>query len=168
MALSTALEGCVEETLSCLVAAEQAARCVDDRLVRAALCSIVKDEARHAALAWRALAWAVAQSGKSAASADAQSAAKSLRTRVAAAIAAVDPERSVRANAPSGLESLGRLDSATERGVRKAAFEAVDAPLAKAVLGGAATVAMNFEVSELLAQFPGAADVAPAVVAAVF
>src|SRR5690242_18292743 len=61
---STASEGCVEETLSCLVMAEACQRC-EDPVVRTCLDSVVKDEARHAGLAWRTVKWALNHGGDS-------------------------------------------------------------------------------------------------------
>ena len=51
-------EGCINETLAAVQAAEQLAR-AEDPAVRAALAKIAEDEARHAALAWRTVAWAL-------------------------------------------------------------------------------------------------------------
>jgi hypothetical protein len=56
VAASTTAEGCIEETLSCLTMAESCSRC-EDPVVRACLTSIIRDEARHAALAWQTVAW---------------------------------------------------------------------------------------------------------------
>lgn len=58
-AAATAAEGCVGETLSALVIAEQLARATDPA-VCAALTAIADDEARHAELAWRTVKWALA------------------------------------------------------------------------------------------------------------
>jgi hypothetical protein len=66
-------EGCVGETLAAVDAAARLALATDPA-VRAALEEIVRDESRHAALAWRTLAWIVEQDG-------------SLRERVEAALA---------------------------------------------------------------------------------
>jgi hypothetical protein len=52
----TLVEGCFGETLAALEAAE-AARHAKDPQVRASLERIADDEARHAALAWRFIAW---------------------------------------------------------------------------------------------------------------
>lgn len=60
--LDTFDEGCVSETISAI----EAARAVDDATdpgVRAVLARIAEDEAAHAALAWRTLAWALAADG---------------------------------------------------------------------------------------------------------
>ena len=62
VALDTFDEGCVSETISAI----EAARAVDDATdpaVRAILARIAEDEAAHAALAWRTLAWALAADG---------------------------------------------------------------------------------------------------------
>ena len=55
-------EGCVGETLAAILAAEQLARATDPA-VRAALAIIAEDEARHAELAWRTVAWAIESGG---------------------------------------------------------------------------------------------------------
>jgi len=62
LAALTAEEGCVGETLGALLAEEQAARATD--LACASLLRrIARDETRHAELAWRFVAWAVARGG---------------------------------------------------------------------------------------------------------
>jgi hypothetical protein len=60
----TVAEGCVGETLGALLATEQLA-CATDPHVRGVLERIAKDEARHAELAWKFLAWALRQGGAS-------------------------------------------------------------------------------------------------------
>jgi hypothetical protein len=55
-------EGCVGETLASLVAREQLA-VARDRDVQRALSRIAEDEARHAELAWRFVAWAISSGG---------------------------------------------------------------------------------------------------------
>jgi hypothetical protein len=60
VAVSTFVEGCIGETLSAALAHEQAAGATDPE-VRAALELIAADEARHAELAWRTVAWAIRQ-----------------------------------------------------------------------------------------------------------
>jgi hypothetical protein len=63
LAARAASEGCVGETLAAVQAAEQLAR-AEDPAVRAALAIIAEDEARHAELAWRTVAWAVRTGGE--------------------------------------------------------------------------------------------------------
>ena len=55
-------EGCVGETLGSIQAAEQLAR-AEDPWVLDALAVLVEDEACHAELSWRFVAWAVARGG---------------------------------------------------------------------------------------------------------
>ncbi len=63
IAASAVKEGCVGETLAAVQAAEQLDAATDPA-VRAALEMIVDDEARHAELAWRFVAWAVRTGGE--------------------------------------------------------------------------------------------------------
>ena len=60
LAAATAAEGCIGETLAAAVASAQLAEACDPE-VRAALQTIADDEARHAELAWRTVAWAIEQ-----------------------------------------------------------------------------------------------------------
>jgi hypothetical protein len=62
LAVATAREGAVAETISALQMAEAASR-ASDPAVRAALRDIAADESRHAALAWRTLRWALMAGG---------------------------------------------------------------------------------------------------------
>lgn len=64
IAARAAREGCIGETVAAAVVAEQLAGAVDPA-VRAALAEISEDEARHAELAWRTVAWAVRVGGPS-------------------------------------------------------------------------------------------------------
>jgi len=57
LAIENAVEGCVRETWGAAVARFQAERAVDPAL-RRAMATIARDEARHAALAWRVHVWA--------------------------------------------------------------------------------------------------------------
>ncbi len=63
LALGAFAEGCVNETVSAVIAAEQHAH-ASDPAVRAALAEIAADEARHAELAWKTVAWALAAGGR--------------------------------------------------------------------------------------------------------
>jgi hypothetical protein len=55
--MGTLLEGCIGETLAALDAKRALERC-EDRAVSAVLETIVKDETRHAELAWKFVQWA--------------------------------------------------------------------------------------------------------------
>lgn len=61
-AVDTLREGCVGETLAAWVASAQASR-ASDPMAREALTTIAADEARHAELAWRTLAWCMRVGG---------------------------------------------------------------------------------------------------------
>ncbi len=61
-AQALAVEGCVGETLAALVAAARAQAATDTR-VASALASIAEDEAGHAELAWRTMAWVLRVGG---------------------------------------------------------------------------------------------------------
>jgi hypothetical protein len=58
--VGTILEGCIGETRAALEAAEAALGCTD-RVVAEVLSQIAHDEANHAALAWRAVAWMLSE-----------------------------------------------------------------------------------------------------------
>jgi hypothetical protein len=65
MALSTFTEGCVEETLSAAQLALQAEQKDTPAEIKQMLLSIASDEARHAALAWATVGWALSSSSSS-------------------------------------------------------------------------------------------------------
>lgn len=60
IAIENAVEGCVNETYSALVATWASAHAVDP-LVASAMATIAEDETRHAALAWAIHEWAIAK-----------------------------------------------------------------------------------------------------------
>ncbi len=62
IAARAAREGCIGETLAAVEAAERASHATDS-VVRDALTAIAADEADHAELAWRTVAWAVRVGG---------------------------------------------------------------------------------------------------------
>jgi hypothetical protein len=62
VALETVRDGCVGESLAA-AEAEAAAREAVDETIRAAMRSIARDEAQHAELAWRFVAWAISLGG---------------------------------------------------------------------------------------------------------
>ena len=63
LAVDTFIEGCVGETIAALMA-ERALTHARDPDVRTTLAQIAEDESRHAALAWRTLAWALERGGE--------------------------------------------------------------------------------------------------------
>ncbi len=62
LAAATAEEGCINETLSTLMARDEM-EATDDPAVRAILERIIEDETRHAELAWKTVTWAIATGG---------------------------------------------------------------------------------------------------------
>jgi hypothetical protein len=69
--ITTIREGCIGETLAAIEAAEASAH-AEDPAVRAVLAKIAVDEERHALLAWRYVAWAIAGNAELAAVARAE------------------------------------------------------------------------------------------------
>ncbi len=101
-------EGCVGETFGALEAAEAAAR-ADDPVVRDALLLVAIEEAEHAALAWRALRFALAHGGarlSEIADASRDQAVEELRV-------SLDRARSSEQTAHASLERFGVLSPAT-------------------------------------------------------
>jgi hypothetical protein len=130
LAAATVREGCVGETVSAIVAAEQLAR-AQEPAVRSALETIAADEARHAELAWRTVAWALEVGG-----AEVRSACERAFTEALAQ----EPDLATAApmnQGPDGwanLEVHGRLDAVTLRAVARSAMSEVVARCAHALL----------------------------------
>jgi hypothetical protein len=130
LAVSTVREGCVGETVAAVVAAEQLARATDPA-VRAALTEIAADEARHAELAWKTVAWAVNAGGGEVRRLTARALFDALAgaSRVCGAREASPPACVPR-------EAHGRLDAATTEAAAARAMTEVVAPAAWALFGG--------------------------------
>lgn len=125
--LAAIAEACVGETLSALEVEEAAARATDPA-VRAVLERIAADEARHAALGWEFVGWALAR-------ADA-----GLRARAAAGFAAAIASAAARASARAGDPSLrghGVVDPGLRAEVVRGGLAAVVGPCTAAVLRAA-------------------------------
>ena len=117
-AVATAREGAVGETLAAVEAAARRAVATEPA-VRAALDTIVADEARHAALAWRTLEWLLEAHGEA----------------VRPALDAVFAEPpSVEADTPA-VESHGVIDGALRQRVLADAWRAVVQPSWAALRG---------------------------------
>ncbi len=106
IAASTVRDGCIEETISALVAAE-ARDAATDPQVRATLTEIAADEAHHAELAWRTVDWALSIGGPDVA----RSVANAFEQHL------VLPERSSDASTPH-LRAHGQLSGAEKANVR--------------------------------------------------
>ena len=129
VAALTAEEGCVGETLGALLAREQLAVVGDERAARF-LERLARDEERHAALAWRFLAWAVGAGGEPvrarAREAIERACAATLRMEIRPLADGVDP---------ATWRAHGRLSCAEARAVAARGIAEVVEPCARAALG---------------------------------
>lgn len=116
LATATAREGCIGETLAALTAAEQLAHATEPA-VRRALSAIAEDEARHAELAWRTIAWALDRGGEAV-----HDAGAAVFAEAAQHVPAAAKDTAI----PSGLLAHGRLDpSATREALVRALDEVI-------------------------------------------
>lgn len=100
LAVTTAIEGGIGETIAAATAAARLAVATDPT-VRAALARVVEEETAHAALAWRIVDWAIAQGGEAVRDAvDAAVAAK------VASLPMPDEERLVPSHGLCGADAL--------------------------------------------------------------
>ena len=132
IAASAAVEGCVGETIAAVQAAEQLARATDPA-VRAALEAIAEDEARHAELAWRTVAWAARAGGDGVRCALADAFARAIEGARTTEITGVELD----AREAARLEAHGRIGSSDLRRVAARALDEIVAPAARALLSDA-------------------------------
>ncbi|MDI1450389.1 ferritin-like domain-containing protein [Polyangium sp. 6x1] len=125
LALATALEGAVNETLAALVAGEEALRATDPA-VKAALVSIAEDEATHAELAWRTLAWALDAGGPEV--------ARALEKAFSMAECPAPEDVFAPGADPDKLAAHGCLSAAEKRDVMRRAMADVVLPAARTLL----------------------------------
>jgi hypothetical protein len=125
IAASTAREGCIGETIAAAVASEQLARATDPA-VRAALEQIAADEARHAELGWRTVAWAVCAGG--------EEVRRAVEQVFGEALAAAPRVQSGGIVGSAAMEAHGRLDAAATAKVAAMAMAEIVAPCAAALL----------------------------------
>jgi hypothetical protein len=130
IAALTAEEGCVGETLGVLLAEQQLATTTDP-FVRAILVDarIVEDEARHAELAWRFVAWAIARGGE-----PVRDAVRAAIQRATAEMLAV-PIRTYAGVDAAAWRAHGRLTCADARAVAVRGLRDVVEPCAAGLLG---------------------------------
>jgi hypothetical protein len=118
-------EGCVGETLAAALAAEQAAR-ASDPAVREVLLGIAEDEARHAELAWRTVAWAIKHGDERV-----RASVMAVFAEATAELTAVDPTES----GCHDLEAHGRLSTSSALLVKRRALREVVLPCVAALAG---------------------------------
>jgi hypothetical protein len=121
-------EGCVGETLAALIAGRASAS-ASDADVAVALEEIARDEASHAALAWRIIAWAIELGGERIESTLRRALSHALRRERALALPPLEPEIDRAAWA-----GFGRLTPAELGAVRAAGFRDVIGPCVDALL----------------------------------
>lgn len=118
LAASTVREGCLGETIGAWLT-EKAAAVATDPEVRATLSRIAADEARHAALSWKIVAWALSVGGAP------------VRAAVQQAFAAPFPVAGI---GGAGLEDCGVLSPAAQATAIDEGVAAVVAPAMQALL----------------------------------
>jgi hypothetical protein len=133
-AVSTVIEGCVGETLAALEAVEAAAH-VTNPALRKLLERIADDEARHAALAYRFVRWAIERGG--------ESVARAVRAAFDAALRARPARERAKEPSPAALLAHGVLPEAHRLELRLVALRAAIAPSADAVLAAAPSLAVK-------------------------
>ncbi len=125
VAVATVLEGCIGETVAAMEA-EWASEAAQDPELRRVLTIIGQDERRHAELAWRFVAWALAQD---------QSLSKVLLRVVEGEFeAARERARTQNNNGPSLLE-FGVVSDSERAKLREQALEAVILPCLRTLCG---------------------------------
>jgi hypothetical protein len=129
LAVAAVHEGCIGETISAILAAEQLARATDPA-VRDVLATIAQDEARHAELAFRAVSWAIRVGGEPVRAAVA--AAFDQAAQQGAAVAIEDGE------VGGALEAHGRIHAADARVAAASALVEVVLPSGRAMLAASA------------------------------
>jgi hypothetical protein len=143
---STVREGCVGETVAAVMASEQRAA-AQDPAVRAALATIAEDEARHAELAWRIVAWAVRAGGSEVREAAARALVEAITMGETPkpplqAIGAAWGDAGVgEAGEDASTRAHGRLGAAEAAGAMRSALAEVVAPSARSLLGSAPVTA---------------------------
>ncbi len=121
LAMRVTNEGAIGETISAVIASEQLAH-AQDPAVRDALAVIAEDEARHAELAFRTLAWAIRVGGRDVAEAISNAFVQAMR----------DIDVSGASENPA-LAAHGRLDAATLRRAAKRGMDEVLRPAMSAL-----------------------------------
>ena len=129
LAVHTFEEACIDETIATLCASRQASQCIYED-IRETLEMIVEDEAKHAALAWRTVRWAMAQGGEPVRVALLESAAK-LRDKYVGSILAQDgcPDTPT-------LRRHGRISRADESRAAQEGWKRVVEPMLAEILVG--------------------------------
>jgi len=122
LAVGAAREGCLGETCSAALAAACAERATDPE-IRSTLASIAADEARHAALSWQIVAWAIAAGGEA------------VRAAVAVVLSAPISLGALAPRDGADVEAVGLLGPDASAAVCQRAWAEVIVPARAALLG---------------------------------
>ena len=125
LASDTFVEGCVAETIGALLAARALGGCTVEK-TREALRVIAADEAAHAALAWRTLAWALREGGERVTRAVLE---RAHALREAASSAAMTPGDSTDPDDLCALRAHGRLSVSEVSATTHDAWGTIVSPL---------------------------------------
>ena len=136
---STIVEGCIGETVAAVEATEVLAYCEDAR-TRSLLEAIARDEARHAELAWRFVAWALSTGPASLGDVVRQAFAAQLEQRA--------PSHVVMAERDADLLRHGLMSAALRPALRQRVLDEVVAPALQALLERAAGEAFSLQSPE--------------------
>ncbi|NUP11899.1 MAG: ferritin-like domain-containing protein [Polyangiaceae bacterium] len=137
VAVAAVIEGCIGETIAAVIASRQL-NVAKDPLAIVALRRISEDEARHAELAWRFVAWAIRRD------AEARIAVASAFDTALCHLAVDDPEEANIADTEV-LHQHGRLTASERLTARVEALQEVVLPCARALLEGRALTPLTAE-----------------------
>lgn len=127
VARATLVEGCIGETLAAIIAQEQAHK-AGDSTARKALLGVADDETRHAELAFRVVAWALAQGGPELRHA--------LRGEVERRLARLPEPSSTAQVSPAALHHYGRLTADEQKALYRQACDQILRPAFAALFTG--------------------------------
>ena len=136
LAVDSFVEGCVGESIAALIAWRGCQRCVDPASA-ATLEQIAGDEGRHAALAWRTVAWVLDVTELDTRAAVAAALHRQARVMTEAALATREPspaERGLAAAQAKQLAAFGRLDARAQQQARRDAWRDLILPTLDACL----------------------------------
>ncbi len=129
IAIAATLEGCVGETVAAMLAEEQLRVARDPEAIQA-LRRIAVDEAAHAELSWRFVAWAIQKGGNSVRTAVAHAMDRELQSVYVPSVSDLQLDAAV-------LHHHGRLTPSEQAAVRRRALEDVVRPCARTLLAAA-------------------------------
>jgi hypothetical protein len=152
LAVDTFADACIGESVAALALREAAAGAEPG--IAAVLSAIAEDEERHAALAWRTVAWALRTGGGAVREALERALEAAVREAEIEAAGEVEPRGVESRGLESALRAFGLLGAEARREIRIRALREVVAPCARAML--AADTRPRAALSMALAAVPAA------------